>query len=353
MSARTFAKAGVPLLILGLLGIGAGIVRNASTTVTAGEALPAARQAAAPAEDATKTAPLPGPRSRQVHKWLAQSVTLEFEPNTPLKEALQTITDKYKVTFAIDNTAFEAIGVQKPEEHPVQLPKVTNVRLARVLPKLLKQIKGDVYHGTFQVRPDRVEITTTYHQMAESPAAAPEHPALIGAGTSLLPAELWGDPLRKITPVVHLDADHRPIGEVLRDLADDLEMDLVIDRRAAEKARTAVDLTLNNALLDTTLTLLVDLAELDWMWFDNVIFVSTKEDIKARKERKKAQEQDKARMLREAHEIQGLVPGGTPGGLLPPGLPGGAGPAFPAPGLLPAPPPAKPLPGPQPVPRAQ
>src|SRR5262249_50749316 len=66
-----------------------------------------------------------------------------------------------------DSKAFEAIGVQKVEEQPVQLPKMVGVSMATVLRLLLAQVKGDVYTGTYLVRRDYIEVTTTYNAAAE------------------------------------------------------------------------------------------------------------------------------------------------------------------------------------------
>ncbi len=334
-------------LVLGiLLSAGAGILLS-----QAGNAVPLPAKALA-AEPAPKLDPTV-PRSRKIHKALAQVYTQDEVPaNTPLKDVLKAMSDKFKVEIIVDKKAFEAIGVQKADEYAVELPKMTDVRLSAVLTKLLKQIQGDAYTGTYQVRPGHIEITSTYHQMAESPAEAPDHPALRQIYEPLVPSELSGDPSRKITPVVHLDADNRSLAEVLRDLSEEAELEIIIDRRATDKAKTPVNLTLNNSLFDTAVSLLVEQADLDWMWIDNLVYVATKDDLKARKYRKRAAEQEKVKLMKEAREIQapaaqpaglgipgfGVIPGLQPAG---PGvLPGGNG--------IPAPPPARQF-GPRPA----
>ena len=320
---------GVILLVLGLVGAGTGMVLNhaaaepppspdaieavAPTTVAESAAdAPKKPDPASKPDPAVRLAP---PRSRKVHLALAyMSPTFKsekIEPGSTLQNALDYIAKEYKVTILIDKQAFNAIGIAKVEDYKVELPKMTDVRLTTVLNKLLRQIRGDVYTGTFQVRPDYIEVTTNYHQMAETPAEAAEHHGLRSAVTPTLPPELWGDYTRKISPVVHLDADERPLADVLRDLSTDVELDIVIDRRAAQRAQTPVTLTLNNALLDTAVGLLLEQADLDWMWVDNVVYVATREDIKARKDRKRAAEQEKLKMLRETRAMFG--PGAAPG----------------------------------------
>src|SRR5262249_32779573 len=90
-----------------------------------------------------------------------------IDANTPLKDALEFISEKADVPFIVDSKAFESIGIQKVEEQPVSLPKMTGVRLKDVLRLLLGQIRGDVYTGDFLLRSGYVEITTTYHSLCE------------------------------------------------------------------------------------------------------------------------------------------------------------------------------------------
>lgn len=100
---------------------------------------------------------------------LSQPVNLDkgIDANTPLKDALEFLADRYDLTLIIDSKAFEAIGVQKVEEQPVSLPKMVGVSLTTALRLLLAQIKGDVYTGTYIIRRDYIEVTTTYNAAAE------------------------------------------------------------------------------------------------------------------------------------------------------------------------------------------
>jgi hypothetical protein len=335
------------LLVLGVVGAGTGVLWSQVTAeppnADRGEDPVAAADPAKPMADgaANKNDPVKlVPRSRRVHKRLGQVVSQDaFQPKTPLKDALAFISERYDVPIMIDKKAFQAIGVAKVEEEPVELPKMKDVRLYTVLRILLTQIKSDTYGGTYLVRPDHIEVTTTYQQMAETRTEWPDHPALMMLFEPDVPRELLGDPSRKRTPVVHVDVDSRPLAEALQDLAEQAEIDVVIDRRSRDKAKTPVELTLNNVPFDTAVGLLVEQADMDWMWVDNVIYVATKEDVKARQDRKRAREQEKLKMLREGNQP---VPGdGQPGGS-PWGAPGWS--------PIPTPPPAKPMqpPGGQP-----
>ncbi|MBL8798390.1 MAG: VWA domain-containing protein, partial [Planctomycetia bacterium] len=108
-------------------------------------------------------------KANQIHEKLSKPVNLEkgIDANTALKDALDFLADRYDLTIIIDSKAFEAIGVAKVEEQPVTLPRMVGVSMATVLRLLLAQVKGDVYTGTYLIRRDFIEVTTTYNAAAE------------------------------------------------------------------------------------------------------------------------------------------------------------------------------------------
>lgn len=108
-------------------------------------------------------------KAKQIQEKLSKPVNLEkgIDENTALKDALDFLADRYDLTIIIDAKAFEAIGVAKVEEQPVKLPRMVGVSMATVLRLLLAQVKGDVYTGTYLVRRDFIEVTTTYNAAAE------------------------------------------------------------------------------------------------------------------------------------------------------------------------------------------
>jgi hypothetical protein len=92
--------------------------------------------------------------------------------NTSIKDAIDTIYDKLKVrqtplTFVTDKEAFKGIEVANVDEQTVSLQPMVGVSLSTVLRLLLGQIKGNRYTGTYIVRRDYVEITTTFVAAAE------------------------------------------------------------------------------------------------------------------------------------------------------------------------------------------
>jgi hypothetical protein len=253
-----------------------------------------------------------------LRKKLLQSVTIDKDvENAPLKDVLDFLSKEYGVQFVVDSKAFEAIGIAKVEEQTVQLVKMKDVRLSTVLRLLLGQLRGDQYAGTFMLRPDFIEVTTTYQQLAE--AAGDDPAAVFGWGTAeeeplMGPPAPGGDDgqrrypaskspltppeLRRLTPVVQPDFENLSLADALRELAAEAGVDIVIDARALEKARVPVSLTLYNSLLDTSVTLLTDMADLDWVWIDKVIYVTTPENAKAKREKARILYEERSKALK-------------------------------------------------------
>src|SRR5436309_11519464 len=85
-------------------------------------------------------------RARQWREKLDQPVTIEFEPNTPLREALSHIAERYGLTILVDKEAFQAMQNQPDiEAQPVKLPRLVEVKLLTALRAVFQQVGGDFY----------------------------------------------------------------------------------------------------------------------------------------------------------------------------------------------------------------
>jgi hypothetical protein len=205
------------------------------------------------------------------------------DANTPLRDVLEFLTEnRVDVPFIVDSKAFESIGIQKVEEQPVSLPKMTGVRLKDVLRLLLQQMRGDVYTGDFLVRSGYVEITTTYHSQVETLgceptdlAAAEDPPGMVGPPETTARAPVG---LPRILKIVHVHCDRQPLKDSLQELSEMSGASIVIDPRVGDKAKTAVSITLANAMVDSAVELLADMADLQVVQKDAIFYVTTKEN---------------------------------------------------------------------------
>ena len=79
-------------------------------------------------------------------------------------------------------------------------------------------------------------------------------------------------------PLVCAKFDKRPLGEALKKLADDTPWSLVLDARVGDKAKLEITTTLKSVPLDTAVRILADMADLQPVIMDNVIYVTTREN---------------------------------------------------------------------------
>jgi hypothetical protein len=200
-------------------------------------------------------------RPHQLSLRLQQPVNLDkgIDPSTPLKDALEFLSDRYDLTIIVDEQAFLEIGVQRAEEQPVQLPKMVGVTMATVLRLLLSQIKGDEYHGTYAIRDDHLLITTT-----------------LRAST----AETWTADSGTPAPTIDVDCVQKPLQDVLYELRDLSRMNILVDARVADKARKPITATLTKVPADTAVRLLADMGDLRMVAIDNVLYVTSIDNAK-------------------------------------------------------------------------
>jgi hypothetical protein len=203
---------------------------------------------------------LPTPVDRITAK-LNQLVDMEpiDDPNTTMKEALDLLSARHGLTIAIDLRAFEYEGYKDVEgtliADPKPHPAWKRVRLARVMEALVDRLP--VPSGAcFVVREGCVEITTQKFRTFEI------------CGTS------FSGPCPKLVTVHFEDL---PLEEALRDLASQAKLNLLIDRRLADRARLPVTARLRDVPLETALLLLTDMAEVEIVHRDNVLYVTTRD----------------------------------------------------------------------------
>jgi hypothetical protein len=205
--------------------------------------------------------PRPVTRAERLRQRLNIQVNLDkgIDPNTPLKDAIEFLADRYDLPMLIDSKAFETIGVQKVEEQPVQLPKMVGVSMRTVLRLLMAQIKGDVYHGTYIVQGDCVILTTTAH---------------------VYQGEQWSLELSLPPPTVDVDANQKPFSTVVQDIVDASGVNVLIDPKVGDKARRQISVTLGHVPVDTAVRLVSDMVGLRLVIIDNVLYVTTPENAK-------------------------------------------------------------------------
>jgi RNA polymerase sigma factor (sigma-70 family) len=254
--------AAIVVLALALIGTGTGLVwqrvaagnapedsQSAANDNQKGQDLKAKEDKAAPREENI----LAQQRAKQWRQKLDLPVTIEFEPNTPLREALAHIAERYNMTILIDTQAFDAEfgggeeGGVDIENAPIKLPRLNDVSLRTVLRLVLNQVRGD------------------YHTSQNVLTVIPR--------TRLLRGQVSRQS-------IDVGFQNRPLSDVLKELSDITGVTVVLDARHQEKARLEISADLKNVPFLTALRVLADMADLKPVAMDNLIYVTSKENAK-------------------------------------------------------------------------
>jgi hypothetical protein len=221
-------------------------------------------------------------RSNEVRKKLASTVTFNGydDPDLKLGDALENLTRVHGITFAVNEQAFKDEMIDDVLNTPLgkAIPRATNVSLKTVLNRILARVPSSS-GTTFVVRGGVVEITTRRYAS---------------------PSNWHRFDNRLLPPEVSIAFDKRELQEALQEIADATGVNIVLDARAKEKAKTATTATANDAAVDTVVELLADMADLQAVKVEDIIYVTTKENAKALRE-------EKARM-KKAEESEPATP---------------------------------------------
>jgi hypothetical protein len=129
----------------------------------------------------------------------------------------------------------------------------------------------------------------------------------------MLKKQVWGNHPGPYLPLVVARFDKTLLDDALRKLARQAEYNVILDAKVGEKAKTPVTANFVSLPLDTAVTMLADMADLQPVLQDNAIYVTTRDNA----------------LRWEARQRKEVVPGETPPG--PRVGPGLRGPIPPAP----------------------
>lgn len=198
-----------------------------------------------------KLTPVEPPRTQRLTEKLAQPVTLEpFNADTPLEDALSFISSRHGINILIDTEAFKRnLQVMEPQKSHVCLPKMVNIKLSTVLQLLVEQAQGEV------VRKGNVVW-------------------IVPQGSTYL-----------LDQKVNAEFDKLSLAEALRELSELTGVAVILDaHRAGDKAEIAIHAELKNMSLRTAVRILANMAELESVTIDGVLYVTTPQNAKTLKE---------------------------------------------------------------------
>ncbi len=186
------------------------------------------------------------------------------DPKFTLQDALEALSMQFGLRSQLNQIAFRAAGYQDKSvlQEPIAatpIPKMDQVRLDTVIKAILERIPTPPgKEAVYLIRDDAIRITTA----------------------DFLLNEVWGGNYRgPYFPLVHPSFKEKQLDAALKELAEASGHNILVDkRRLGPKAEVPVTLQMVNAPLDTVVRLLADMSELDTVFLDNVIYVTTKEN---------------------------------------------------------------------------
>jgi hypothetical protein len=304
----------VTVLLAGLTAVATSLLARAPADPVV-EKKPAVKEQAA-AKDA-----LPTPQSLIAALTAPVTFAGERDPSRTLVQVLDDLSKQHHVSYTINDKAFKyemLNDVGKSEiANPEPLPRMRTT-LGKVITRILGRLP--VPSGaTFLIRDDGIEITTNTFVAAEitverqQPSKA-ARPALGGvpavmppAGGGLPGAAAFGglgglgglggvgglggfgglgggavptddEDVKKFSvPVVSVAVERQPLEEAIRQIRSQTNANFVLDPGLGEKARAAVTITLLNSPLDSALRVLMEMTELEYVWLDNIFYITTRE----------------------------------------------------------------------------
>jgi RNA polymerase sigma factor (sigma-70 family) len=199
--------------------------------------------------------------------------------NLPLRDVFSLLSDKFGVTIRIDPAACARFGMEKPfdiYDQPVRLPVVRGLTLGQVLHDVLAQLRNTKENGTvppltFKVKGTHIVIVPAYMIPFPRTLRSEGDDVQTLLNPDIVEDQVQGDP-------VSVDAQGKPLIDVLRELGDATGANIVLDNRVTEKGQTPVSATLQNVRLLTTLRVIADMADLQPTTLGNVYYVTTKEN---------------------------------------------------------------------------
>jgi RNA polymerase sigma factor (sigma-70 family) len=258
-------NAALVVLVLAVIGTGTGLVWQ---SVAAGYPQEADSKTAAndnqkgqdtkPKEEKEKAASRQGKitaeqRAKQWREKLDTPTSFDVDPNTPLKEVLAFIAERYGITILIEARAFvtEASSQEDPPQDigsfPITIPKLVDVKLSTILRTVLVQVDGDYYT---------------------------KDDVLMVLPRKELPRRMLRQPVDSVYRT-------RPLVLALEDLQNMTGVSVVLDVKVQDIAKPMeITADFRNVPLETAVRVLADMADLKSVVMDNLIYVTSKENAK-------------------------------------------------------------------------
>jgi hypothetical protein len=183
----------------------------------------------------------------QIRAALSEKVTLDFE-SASLSEAVAHLRTKTKIPFVLDTPLLNNLGLIDGGNNP--------------------QPQGP----TFRLKATNMPVRLALRRMLEPYSLGF---AVIGEGVFISAEEQVA--FRQFTQRVSVDAQGVSVSKVLRQLADETGVNVMIDQRVEKQAEREITAQFDDVPVDSAVRLVSEVASLKAMQVDNVLLITTPE----------------------------------------------------------------------------
>jgi hypothetical protein len=201
-----------------------------------------------------------GSHGRVWREKLDQLVTIEFDQNTPLREVVSHISERFSMTILIDKQSFQADQNPEVEIQPVKLSQLVDAKLTTAVRATLAQVGGDFY--------TKGDVLVVVPRRYIESGGVFKHP--IGVSFS-----------------------KRPLAEALGELSDKSGATVVLDSRGQEDGKLVVTGDFHNVPVQDAVRDLADKVGMKSVVVDNLLYVTSKKNAD-RLEKEKVKERKAA-----------------------------------------------------------
>jgi hypothetical protein len=237
---------------------------------------------ATPQQKAELKADIKTDKARKITDLLAKRVSLDPPFDGKFKDALEMLTEKYRLPIVIDPSVREFAGAGMAcdglEDKTIKLPRMLDVRTDTLLRLTCQQADA-----MYLVYPDYIRIVPTLFGLYESgvvssgPDASSDEAPLLDANQLLRTR-----PLTK-RAIVNLSFSSATVSEILDEIAAASGANVALAPLVADKGAAKLTVRFANTPVDSAVRTICEMTDLDSIEDANVLIVTTHERAAARR----------------------------------------------------------------------
>jgi hypothetical protein len=209
---------------------------------------------------------------------LTERVNFAGFEKLPLQDALQQMSETYKITLLVDRKFYFNNGDGAPAvaadiepevlTHRISIPPMKNVRLATVMKEIADQI-----HGFYIIYPDHIRFIDLGRAYTLIKPLSADYLVDRQSEDSIVPPDAL---MRSaMDALLTISFNDKPLDEVLKEIGSRSNRTIVIANQSAENKKTPITARFANVPIDRAVDTIAEMAGLKMFRQGNVLLVTT------------------------------------------------------------------------------